>query len=96
VRTSPWSPIITPDPLEISAACAEARVASTTRMIATFLIPTDPTLSLMRETTASFAWLCPPMLWPLNSALTQVAVNGLAEAADAANIAKLPELLKKP
>jgi hypothetical protein len=37
----------------------------------------------------------PPMLWPLNSALTQVAVNGLAEAADAANIAKLPELLRR-
>jgi hypothetical protein len=37
----------------------------------------------------------PPMLWPLNSALTQVAVNGLAEAADAANIAKLPKLVRR-
>ena len=69
VRTSPWLPIITPDPLG-SAACAEARVASTTRMI------------INERNHSEFRMALPPMLWPLNSAPTQVAVNGLAEAAD--------------
>jgi hypothetical protein len=64
-------------------------------MIATFLIPTDRHPVINERNHSEFRMALPPMLWPLNSALTQVAVNGLAEAADAANIAKLPELLRK-
>jgi hypothetical protein len=35
------------------------------------------------------------MLWPLNSALTQVAVNGLAEAADRAEYCQAAGLTDK-
>jgi hypothetical protein len=64
-------------------------------MIATFLIPTDPRPVINERNHSEFRMALPPMLWPLNSAPTQVAVNGSAEAADRAEYCQAAGLTDK-